>query len=267
MSRRTYVSWHVLSVRIWISSRMAKTDWCNGRAREMQTGRCLGHQTYREACSFWAGWNFTVRWDVSGSTVKGVHVSYPEKLRRGGLWARWRITGHSRCHGDCRGWRRWIASQHSPVNHQSPPTPIHPLLITDANTPCTHILTRFRSRNGTKSHSGWVLLTNQLKLSEDAAPSYISLLSISHTLLSSFFPFSPPHITFTVISVWAFAFVTCSSLHLFFFLFHYSAASSKSQGSSPPYSSLCHSGISVSCVSLAIFAGPHNRDGKSLLTF
>lgn len=40
-----------------------------------------------------------------------------------GLWAWWRITGHSCCHRDCCSSWRWITHQRSSVNHQSPLTP------------------------------------------------------------------------------------------------------------------------------------------------
>lgn len=158
--------------------------------------------------------------DASGREAeRGLNVSYPAEPSRGGLWAGWQITGHSCCHGDCRGWQRWITHQRSSVNHQSPltshyrhwcpPTP---------PTPCTHTythtLTHISSGWAAKSHSGWVLLTNQPKVCENAAPSYTPLPSTSRSLLSLSF-LSLPHFTSTVISVSALCFVTYSSLTFF----------------------------------------------------
>lgn len=113
----------------------------------------------------------------------------------------------------------------------------------------THLHT-LAADTAARSHSGWVLLTNQLKLRENAAPSSIPLLSISRTLLSLFFSLTP---TFHFYCHFSLSLLLCHLLlpHLFFFfsLFLYISASSQSQSSSPPRSSLCHSGISVSRVS------------------
>lgn len=142
-----------------------------------------------------------------------MYTSYPTELHRGGLWAGWQITGQSCCHGDWRVWRRWITHQCSSLNHQSPLTSHHrhwhPLTR-------THTRARAHSRKGyrTKSHRGWVLLTNHLKLWENAAPCYIPLLSVCES--SASLPLlSLPHVSSPVIAVSAVLFLTCFSLTCF----------------------------------------------------
>lgn len=183
-------------------------------------------------------------------------MSHPTELRRGGLWAGWQITGHSCCHGDCCSWRRWITHQRSSVNHQSPLTSHYrhrhpPLFFTDTHT-YTHTLEEDAAQNLT----GRDLLTSQLKLCENTAPSDILHLSVFQpSSFSSRSSLITPtyHSTCHFSASLLFCHLLLSPLSpLLCFPFLFIPASSKSHSSSPPHCALYHSGISVSCVSLGI---------------
>ena len=200
--------------------------------------------------------------DASGREAEGMTAPHPTEHRRGGLWAGWQITGHSCCYRDCCCWRRWITHQHSSVSHQSPLTSHH---RHRCPTPQTHLLTHISSGCGTKSHSGWAPLTDQLKLRENATPSYILLLSISRTLSSFLFSLSP---TYHLNCHFGGSLLLCRMLlPRLFSHFPTSLLLPSDRGYLHP---VVPCAIMV-CISLPCLTGhhaaQHNRGGKSLLTF
>lgn len=234
----------------------------NAKCPDMQGSRQTGRQAYR----VWAQLHSSVRCrkTLQEEKQRECICFIPSELRRGGLWAGWQITGHSCCHGDCRGWRRWITHQRSSVNHQSPLTFHH---RHRSPTPRTRILTHTRIRRGysTKSRRGWVLLTNQLELCENTAPSYSLLLSVSRPLFLSFFSHS--HISLYLSFHWQPSFLSpsCSFLTFFFSSLHLCVLLVTELISSP----LCfvpQRYISLLCLA-GHFATQHHRASKSLLTF
>lgn len=220
----------------------------------MQTVRHAGRQIDRHSLS---ECNFTVQWDVGGCLKKKSRGSvYVSSHRAAERWPLSRVTDYRSLmlprrlprlaemnHPSAFFCKPSITSDFSPQT-STPPPPTHP--------PYTHshtfLHTHIRRGYSTKSHRGWVLLTNQLKLCENTAPSYILLLFVCQPLSSRSPCLSHSHISLYMSCQCQPSFLSPAPLSIlpllcFPFLF---------RSSSPPHCALYHSGISVSCVSLGI---------------
>lgn len=160
----------------------------NAKCPDMQGSRQTGRQAYR----VWAQLHSSVRCRkmLQEEKQRECICFIPSELRRGGLWAGWQITGHSCCHGDCRGWRRWITHQRSSVNHQSPLTFHH---RHRSPTPRTRILTHTHAleedtaQNLAGDEFCWRINSNSVR----TPPPLIACSSLSAVLFSSLFSPTP----------------------------------------------------------------------------
>lgn len=234
----------------------------NAKCPDMQGSRQTGRQAYR----VWAQLHSSVRCrkTLQEEKQRECICFIPSELRRGGLWAGWQITGHSCCHGDCRGWRRWITHQRSSVNHQSPLTFHH---RHRSPTPRTRILTHTHAleedtaQNLAGDEFCWRINSNSVR----TPPPLIACSSLSRPLFLSFFSHS--HISLYLSFHWQPSFLSpsCSFLTFFFSSLHLCVLLVTELISSP----LCfvpERYISLLCLA-GHFATQHHRASKSLLTF